>query len=278
MKYVWLIADYRQAEIMVAAWAGPIPAMKTWFKQGEDIHLNVAKLIGRVVETTKVQMPRGLWMRKPWQELSADDPIDHDNERDLAKRTVHANTNGMYRTRFAFITGLPIKVAGDVQDIYHGLFPEIRGGYHKWIRDTVKISGTLENPLGWKRTFYKVNPFSGTYDEDEYRVMYAWYPQSTIGLLNIRTFVKVCELFREQLPEARVLTPSAIRQMGHDVQLQVHDMLGIVLPDDPQLIRDAAIAVKQVGEYPMMIKGDELIVPLDFKIGPSWGELRKLEV
>lgn len=274
-RRVWLIADYRQAEIMVAAWAGPIPKMKEWFKNSEDIHLHVAKLIGRIVQENKIKMPRNLWNRKPWNELNADDPEDHDNERDLAKRTVHANTNGMYRMRFALITGLPVMYAGRVQDIYHDLFPEIRGNYHKWIRDTVNDSGTLTNPLGWKRTFYKVNPLGGGYDEEEYRIMYAWYPQSTIGLLTLRMLTQVCETFAEDLPEARILTPSSIRSMGYDVQLEVHDMIGVSLPDDATLVADATRFIKSVGEYSMVIKGDELVIPIDFKVGYNFGELKK---
>jgi hypothetical protein len=278
MKKLWLISDYSQAEIRVAAWAGPIPLMKQWFNNGEDIHINVAKLIGQEVERSKIKLPNNLWGRKPWQDLTNDDPVDHDNERDLAKRTVHANTNGMFRTRFARITGLPIHVAGRVQDIYHNLFPEIRNGYHKWIHDCVKTTGTLINPLGWKRTFYKVNPLSGDYDEDELRVMYAWYPQSTIGMLTIRTLSRACEVLRSNTAQPGILSPKAIRAMGYDVQLQVHDMIGMVVSDDIGLIRDTALLIKELGEQPMIIKGEALVIPMDFKIGPSWGELKKLEV
>ena len=274
---IWIMSDYVQAEIMVAAWFGPIPLMKEWFKTNQDIHLNVAKLIGEQVEKHKIKLPNKAWGRKPWQELDANDPLDHDIERDLAKRTVHANTNGMWRTRFARITGLPVFVAGQVQDIYHGLFPEIRGNYHKRIQDQVATNGTLTNPLGWSRTFYNVNPLSGQYEDDELRVMYAWIPQSTVGMLTIRAYLLLCEQFAAELPEAavRLWTPQNILARGHNVQLQVHDMLAVSAPNDPTLIRNTAQAMREASRYPMMINDDPLVIPVDFKVGPSWGQLSK---
>src|SRR5882672_7009200 len=112
---IWLFGDYSQAEVRVAAWKGPIPSMKTWFLNNEDVHLHVAKLIGQVVEKYNIKLPRRLWARKPWSELNSENKEDHDNERDLAKRTVHANTNGMGPVQFSIITGLPRRYAGIVQ-------------------------------------------------------------------------------------------------------------------------------------------------------------------
>lgn len=260
LNKVFLFADYSQAEARVVAWAGPIPAMRTWFTTGEDIHLNVARLIGRIVHENKLVMPHGLWT-KPWQEIDRKDV-----ERQYAKNTVHGNNYDMGAIKFGLITGLPLKYARIVQDIYHSIFPEIRGNYHRWIRDELNRDRTLTNPQGWKRTFYDA------YGSELERAAYAWYPQSTIGLLTIRTLTHVCEVFTQDLPEAKVLSPSAIRKMGLDVQLQVHDSIGVVLPDDPTLVADAARLIKKIGEHPLMIKGEVLIVPMDFKVGPSWGD------
>jgi hypothetical protein len=280
-KKVWIMCDYSQAEIRVAAWKGPIPAMKTWFQRGEDIHINVARLIGKVVHEAKVDMPfiKGsremLWRRKPPEELNADDKTDNENERDLSKRTVHANTNGMWKNRFALITGLPVPIAGIVQDTYHGLFPEIRGNYHKGIQNEVLSNGgTLVNPWGWPRTFYKINPFTGTYDEDELRVMYAWYPQSTIGMLTVKAWTEMCSIF-EGIYTPRLWKPSEIVRLGLDCRLQVHDLVGVSCEDDPVAIRETATQMKKCGEIPMVINNEELIVPMDFKVGPSWGEMKK---
>jgi len=246
--------------------------MKTWFERGEDIHLNVAKLIGQTVEKHGIILPKGLWRRKPWQELDASDPLDHDNERDLAKRTVHANTNGQGPIQFGIITGLPVKYATIVQDVYHTLFPEIRGNYHRWIREQLQTTRTLTNPLGWKRTFYDI------YGPALEREAYAWYPQSTIGLLTVRTWRHCCEAFRYNIQTPKIWTPAAIRGQGYDLQLQVHDSIGVCLDNNPRVIREAARTIKKIAEYPMIIKGETLVVPMDFKVGPSWGQLKEYHV
>lgn len=284
MKYTWLLADYSQAEVRIAAWAGPIPKMKEWFKNDEDIHINVAKLIGQVVERHKVKIPPVSvgqpppWGRKPWQELDSEDPLDHDIERDLSKRTVHANTNGMHRERFARITKLPLLTAGVVQDLYHSIFPEIRGNYHKWIVDTtIQNGGTLVNPWEWPRTFYKVNPLTGQYDEDEKRVMYAWYPQSTIGMMTIRFIANCCEVFKKDR-HIKIYTPEEIRSMGLDTKLQVHDLVGASVPDDDAVVAEVARTMKTCGEVELVIKGDPITVPMDFKRGHSWGDAKTYRI
>lgn len=277
---IWLFGDYSQAEVRVSAWAGPIPSMKTWFERGEDIHLNVAKMIGRVVEENKIKLPPRLidgtlyqpWARKPYQELSKKDKIDNGLERDLAKRTVHANTNGMGPIQFGIITGLPVRYASIVQDVYHALFPEIRNNYHRWIREQLQTNRTLTNPLGWKRTFYDI------YGPSLEREAYAWYPQSTIGLLTVRTWTHCCEAFQDFIPHARFLTPSAIRNMGYDLQLQVHDSIGVSLQNNPQNVALAARTIRDIAEYPLMIKDETLVIPMDFKTGPSWGELSDYQI
>src|SRR6266576_5404068 len=194
MGKVFLFADYSQAEARVVSYAGPVPPMRTWFRDGVDIHLEVAKLIGRAVDEHKLHdvMPRvrhkktkelvRLW-HKPWSDLNADDV-----ERDISKQTVHGNNYDMGPKKFAIVTGLPEKIASIVQSIYHGLFPQIRENYHTWIKDQLRCDTTITNPWGWRRTFYDI------YGPELERAAYAWYPQSTIGLLNIQTLDRCCEL------------------------------------------------------------------------------------
>lgn len=282
MKKVWIMGDYNQAEIRVAAWRGPIPTMKKWFETGEDIHMNVARLIGRIVHETKTDMPyiKGtkemLWRRKPPEELDNDNQMDHDNERDLAKRTVHANTNGMWKNRFAMITGLPVPIAGTVQEIYHGLFPEVRRNYQQGIvEEVLRNGGTLKNAWGWERTFYKVNPFTNSYDDDEFRIMYAWYPQSTIGMLTIKAWTKMCEIYDYKID---LFTPGEIRKMGLDCRLQVHDLIGVSCVDNTTVIEEIIKQMRKCAEIPITINGEILIVPMDFKVGPSWGEMKSIKV
>ena len=268
MSKVWLMADYKQAEAMVVAWRGPIPMMKQWFLTGEDIHLNVAKLIGKVIEEQKITIANGLWMGKHWTLLTK-----KDKERQIGKNSVHSNNYDTGKNKFAQITGLPVNIAELVQIIYHGIFPQIKGGYQKWIRDCLDKDRTIINPLGWKRTFY------GNYYldcENIRRAAYAWYAQSTIGLMNVRALAECCELYPDVFVNGRPHSPALIKSAGMDVQLQVHDSLGIVVEEDE--VEWHAKRVKQIMERPITILGEELIVPIDFKVGPSWGELHDYEL
>lgn len=269
-KKTWLFADYSQAEARIVAWRGPVPTLKLWFQTGQDIHLNVAKLIGKVVEDNKIKMPRGLWNRKPWQDLTK-----ADDERQIGKTSVHSNNYEVGVTKFAQATGLPFKYAKIVQDIHHSIFPEIKNGYQKWIRDCLTTTRTVENPQGWRRTSYD----NYTINTDAInRAFYAWYAQSAIGLLTINTFTQCCNVF-DINNVFMVNTPTNIRNRGLDIQLQLHDNIGVVTDDDHLVIKETALTIKKIGEQSLFINDEPCIIPMDFKIGPSWGELRdyKLE-
>lgn len=273
MKYVWIFADYSQAEARVVATAGPIPSMKSWFARGEDIHLHVAKLIGKVIHDNKIDMPfiagttSKLWSRKPWTELSKSIKMDSENERHIAKTTVHGNNYDMGRVKFATVTRLPLKHAQTIQNIYHSIFPEIRGNYHAWIKSCLRKSRCVVNAWGWPRQFYD------NYDNEMERAGYAWYPQSTIGMLNIHLLTEVCEVFGKDI---KVYTPESIRDMGLNVQAQLHDSIGVVVPDDPIAINDAIKIIKEKGSFPLNIRGESLVIPLDVKIGDSMGTLHDI--
>jgi len=275
MKYVWVFFDYAQAEGRVVAWRGPIPAMKSWFLEGRDTHLETAKLIGRIVQENKIRMPKMqdghlLFSHKPWQEFTKADFY----ERDIGKKSNHADNYGLGRFKYSLMTGLPLKEATMLQNVHHALFPEIKKGYQKWIEDCINKNRTIVTPWGWSYTFYYYDIIT----PELYRAGYALYPQSTIGDLLVFTMTELCELFAEELPEASVMTPQAIRKRGLDVQLQIHDAAGIVCPDDAECIDFVCKKAKEKGEIPIIINNEPLVIPMDFKVGPTWGDAKDFEV
>ena len=64
-----------------------------------------------------------------------------------------------------------------------------------------------------------------------------------------------------------------MRSAGLDVRLQVHDSLGTVVPDDRESIEYAVKIMRETGEQVVIINNEPLIIPIDFKIGYSWGDL-----
>lgn len=255
----WIFADYSQAEARVVAWKGPVPALKQWFLDGEDVHTNVARYIARYVQTNRIRIPRDLFMAKPWNTYGKED-----EERQISKTTVHANNYGMGKRKFALITGLPEAYAKIVQEIYFTLFPEVRTGYQRGIEDQLRRNRTIAIPQGWHKVFYDM------WTDDMLRAAYAFYAQSTVGHMLVRTLSDCCEFLANEGIE--VWTPEAIRSQGLDVQLQIHDAIGVSIEDDPSTIEFACRAIRRFGEHPISINNEELVIPMDFKVGPSWGD------
>jgi DNA polymerase I-like protein with 3'-5' exonuclease and polymerase domains len=265
---VWISADYSQAEARVVAWFGPVPLLKQWFLTGEDVHTNVAKMISRVVQLQHIRMPGNLFAKYPWESVPKDS-----EERQVAKTTVHGNNYDMGAQKFALVTGLPLEHATVLQNIYHSQFPEIRENYQKGIRERIQRTRTLQTPQGRRIVFYDL------LSEELYREAYAWLPQSTVGDLTTKWFIRCCQHFNkaQDLGLGRWL-PGNIRACGFNVKIQVHDSLMVSVPNDRDVIMYTARKMKEYGEMPLLINGEILTIPVDFKIGPSWGELEDLKI
>jgi DNA polymerase I-like protein with 3'-5' exonuclease and polymerase domains len=265
---VFIFGDYSQAEARVVAWKGPVPLLKQWFLTDEDVHTNVAKMISRVVQLQHIKMPGGLFTRHPWESVPKES-----EERQVSKTTVHGNNYDMGEQKFAQVTGLPLQHARVLQAIYFAQFPEIRENYQRGIREQIQKTRTLTTPQGRRMIFYD------TLSEELYREAYAWFPQSTVGDLTSRWFLHCAEHFAsaKDLRLGRWI-PGNIRACGFDIRLQVHDALGVSIPNDPDIIMYTARKMKEYGEIPLLINGELLTIPVDFKVGPSWGELEDLKL
>ena len=260
MAKIWIFGDYSQAEARVVAWKGPVPSLRQWFMDGVDVHAQVARQIAKFVQTRGIKMPNNLFMTKPW-----DTYAKGDKERDISKATVHGNNYGLGKRKYALLTGLPESYAGQVQEIYHHLFPEVRSGYQKGIEVELRKTRTLTTAQGWTKTFYDV------WSDDLLRLAYAFYPQSTVGAMLVKTLTDCCEVFEKETDG--LLTPQRVRAKGLDVQLQIHDAIGVVTEDDPATLAYTARTIKRIAEHPIVVGGEELVIPMDFQVGYSWGDL-----
>jgi DNA polymerase family A len=267
---VWVFGDYSQAEARVVSWAGPVPLLKQWFEQGKDVHLEVCKMIAHITQDNRIALPNRLFATKHWSEYVKEDP-----ERDVSKQTVHANNYGMGKRRYGLITGLPERYAQILQEIYFKLFPEIRTGYQAWIDGCLRRDRTITLPQGWPIKFYDI------FGPDLQRSAYSLYAQSTVGLLITKTLVDISTHFA-RAPHGRTSgrvapvrrTPTAIRAAGFDTRLQIHDALGISCPNDELSINYVCSALKHYGEQTIFVRGEPLTIPMDFKVGPNWGDAK----
>lgn len=282
----FLFGDYNQAESRVVAWKGPVPKLKQWYAEGVDVHTYVCRLIARVIQENKILTPKELFLGKSHGEYGSGD-----EERELAKRTVHAYNYGMGAAKFGLIVKLPETFAKTLLGIYANLFPEIKANYHAWVESCIRRTRTIwmPEPVRFRKVFYD------QFDDELLRSAYSCYPQCTVGAMLGRT-IRICgTIFKNDLDEClkdqwcawygaenwdrwRLLrdrgdqSPQAVRWGGMDIRLDVHDAGGISIPQDEDLIRWAALTWKHVAETPIRVHNNEwMVIPVDFKRGRSWG-------
>lgn len=271
MKKIWVFGDYKQAESRVVAWRGPVPQMKQWFLEDKDIHIEIARSIGQVVQEHKLDLPGKLFRTIPWQLLSK----ENKDERQVGKTTGHAGNYGIGKNTLAIFLGMPPNYAEIILAIYHAKFPGIKQGYQRWIEAQIRRDRTirLPPPINWEKTFYDL------ISEELFKAAYSFYPQSTIGALITSAIRSLGECFAEiNFDNNNVIwTPNHIGSCGVDIKLNSHDAIGISVPDSQDLVKFTVKKMREFMEVPLDIEGEELIIPVDFKIGPSWGELKDYE-
>lgn len=162
-----------------------------------------------------------------------------------------------------------VKLCGVLIQGFHQLYPGLKIWYDE-IATALTKSPMLANAFGMTRTF-----FGAGNDPATQREATAFYGQSgTAGNINR----SVLELrfgiqprrFRDADNPWYGDSPFCLEKQGGQLLLQVHDSLLMQLP------RDNYIALIdntcRVMERPFIIKGREVVVPTDVKIGLRWGE------
>jgi len=251
-----LSADGSQAEARVVAWKGPVPRLKQWFIDGVDVHLNMTHMISTIVHKNKIKLPNNWYLRKAPNEYTKED-----EERQISKNCVHANNYEVGPRKFAYMLGgVPEHVAETLQVIYFSIVPEIKTGYQRKIAEYLQrnCTITIPPPFNWKRTFYSYT--RGIYpnvDQEVKRKAYAFFAQTTIGAWLIN-------LFNEAVEE------------GIDIKIQSHDSVLAVCDDDDPSIQKVCHTLNHINTTKNVIdiEGENLIIPLDFKTGYNYGEMK----
>ena len=294
---IWLFPDMNQAESRVVAWRGPVPKLRQWYIEGQDVHLKMTHLIAKAIQESKIPIPKrggiALFTRKPWDEF-----IKGDEEREQTKRIVHGGNYEIGGKKTALILGVSEVLARILLAIYYSLNPEIKNNYHAWIRAELKRTRTLwmPNPVRFRKVFWDI------LDDDTYRQGYASYPQCIVAAMLNRTLVHCANIFRKDsnellkdqwcawygvenwdhwrsLRDVNDRSPQAILWSGMDIRLNVHDAGGISAPSDPDLVRWAVVTWRGKAEEQIWItENDPLVIPVDFKTGSSWGELEDYKI
>jgi uracil-DNA glycosylase family 4 len=136
-------------------------------------------------------------------------------------------------------------------DSYHASYPEIRGVWHRRIKDTVRPTRCIHDAFGRRRLFLD------RMDDDLFRKAFAQRPQSSIVTV---TNIGVRRLTDQHYP----------------VIAQVHDSIVIEVPEEDSY--DSAVALERAMTTPVTSWGGTFTIPVEIKVGYSWGDLHEVEL
>ncbi len=184
-----------------------------------------------------------------------------DVERDVFKRCTHAANYGMGPRKFVTV----LRLAGiNIEDLdirgihgseakskyvieaYHARHPGIRR-WHSEIRSIVSHTRILHDAFGRRRTFL------GRMDDSLLRAAFSFRPQATI--------VGITNLALQRLDGERVLT-------------QQHD--GIVVECVADDVSRCSRRLSEAMSIPITLHGRTFTIPVEIKVGESWGDMHAL--
>lgn len=118
--------------------------------------------------------------------------------------------------------------------------------------ELAKSGGVLRNCFGFRRVFREPDP--------DYRLKdgLAFYPQSTVAWL-INWII--ADLYKAPAPFSEALL------------LQVHDEL--LFQSHPEIVAILVQRLTPLYERPFVIHGHKVYIPVEWKTGASWGQMRK---
>ena len=248
---ILIACDLRQAEAMVVAWeAEDLMKMEQFLDPNTDVHWEYAREIFEIPGSIPYK-PKALFKDRYTQESHA-----LKEYRDLGKTTRHATNydEGPYKFQASLVTWgfhLPFRTCRDILKSAIAKDPMLAEWKRK-IREKLNADRFLISSFGDKRLC------QARLNDETYRAFYAFSPQNTVGRILQHAIQDIHEKFDYIEP-----------------LLNVHDeVISQIYPKDlDRAVRD----IRSAMERPLMIHGRELTIPCDFKVGPTWGDLKELE-
>lgn len=248
---VMIAGDYSKAEAMVVDWeAEDIAAINAHLSK-VDVHWLRAREIFQIPESIEYKNPHNTYFTSP---VLSEETNLYDL-RQMGKKCKHAGNYGegprLLQNQLAaegyFLTFAACK---SIIQNFRVNSPFIMA-WQRRIREQIKATRILVSSFGRKRGFY------GRLNDSLFRAAYAFSPQNTVG--------EMTEVGGREINE---------RAPFIDLLMNVHDEIVVQVPIGRE--EEAMKIMRECMIQPLTIKGRELIIPVDFKIGPSWGELEEV--
>lgn len=247
--YCLVYFDLAQAEARVVAWLARIAKWKEDFERarihgGFDCHRSLAADMFQI-PYDKVPTFDRYDSTKPGYEPPEGVASGTPTMRFVSKRCRHGLNYRMQWPRLAETAGLNPIFAHKCYTLYHRATPELAIWWDEQL-EKVRKHKQLISPKG-RRWIVLGNVEQANLDS-----IIAFEPQSTIG-------DHVCEVI--YLSHDDEDWPDHAR-----IALNIHDALIALVPNDKKKIEAAVTVMRRHAERPIMIHGDPLIIPADFKI------------
>ena len=239
--YVYLSADYVQAEAVVVAYLSKDRILMKMFeesfgmspserKEEHDIHRYTASIMFSVpmADVTKEQ-------------------------RDVGKVLRHACNYAAGPGVVANKLNIEPGGAKKLLSIYYDRNPHLKN-WHLTIQRELRTSRTLKNAFGRRRRFMD------RWGDPMLRSAYSYKPQSTVGdLLNI----SMCDFYDAY---------------GHryNLTLQLHDAMYLIVEE-----HEIDFAMERLREHmikTLEIDNEQMTIDVDFKVGKSWGDMEEIDI
>jgi DNA polymerase I-like protein with 3'-5' exonuclease and polymerase domains len=235
--------DLAQAEARVVAWDAKIDK---WMHDFERARLDGGFDCHRSLASDMFKMP--------YDDVPT---LDRNNDgtvtlRFVAKRCRHGLNYRMGADVLATTTGLSMSEAQIAFDKYHRATPELRRWWQA-IEQEVRKTSQLFNFYGRRLLILQ------RIDDQALKSVVAFKPQSTIGDKVVRVIY---------LSESDPRWPSDAR-----IALNIHDALICIAPIAK--LKTCLSIMKKYAQEPLLIHGNQLIIPADLKIADSASEVNR---
>ena len=278
----WLAEiDKVQAEWVATAFLSGDRNMMGVCESGEDSHLATAYLISRVdkqlIKLEKdilghntdpeaiMALRRGIAEGNPeWKEAYAMAGFIPRamSIRQCGKKSNHGFNYGMGSNRFALINEVPEKEAQQIYNSYHTAYPGLRQWYER-IKLQLNKDRTLINPFGRKVRLLD------SWGESLWMQAYSFLPQSTVADITVNA---MCCVYEAEESNRNLFAAELLGNVHDSIIIQFPKILGA------DNFADCLLQIRNIMEPVIVWEGREFVIKTDAKIGPSWGDMKELNL
>lgn len=184
----------------------------------------------------------------PYEEVTKD-------QRTIGKLIRHASNYSAGPAVLAKALRCELAEAKQLLELYHRMCPMLRIWHESIKEELTRNNRTLVNLLGRKHRFLE------RWGDGLFRSAFSYKPQSTVGdLLNF----SLCDFYYKYGSEM-------------DILLQLHDAFYIQVPDNSEGVQTGMARMRECMIKPIIINNEEMVIDVDFAVGPSWGELKEVK-